>query len=51
MTAGRTPDRTGAEGGRLDPITMSVLTSALSGEMGTALVRSAYSSNIKERRD
>jgi N-methylhydantoinase B len=40
--------------GRLDPITLSVLTSALSGiaeEMGTLLVRSAYSSNIKERRD
>lgn len=40
--------------GRLDPITLSVLTSALSGiaeEMGTALVRSAYSANIKERRD
>jgi N-methylhydantoinase B len=38
----------------LDPITLSVLSSALSGiaeEMGTALVRSAYSSNIKERRD
>jgi N-methylhydantoinase B len=38
----------------LDPITLSVLASALSGvaeEMGTALVRSAYSSNIKERRD
>ncbi len=38
----------------LDPITLSVLTSALSGiaqEMGTVLVRSAYSSNIKERRD
>ena len=54
MTTGRPADRTGAEGGRLDPITLSVLTSALSGvaeEMGTALVRSAYSSNIKERRD
>ena len=54
MTAGRRADRTGARGGRLDPITLSVLTSALSGvaeEMGTALVRSAYSSNIKERRD
>jgi N-methylhydantoinase B len=40
--------------GRLDPITLSVLSSALSGiaeEMGTVLVRSAYSSNIKERRD
>ena len=38
----------------LDPITLSVLSSALSGiaeEMGTVLVRSAYSSNIKERRD
>jgi N-methylhydantoinase B len=41
-------------GSRLDPITLSVLSSALSGiaeEMGTVLVRSAYSSNIKERRD
>jgi N-methylhydantoinase B len=38
----------------LDPITLSVLSSALAGiaeEMGTALVRSAYSANIKERRD
>ena len=43
---------TGTSG--LDPITLSVLGSALSGiaeEMGTVLVRSAYSSNIKERRD
>ncbi|HEX8929315.1 MAG TPA: hydantoinase B/oxoprolinase family protein, partial [Actinomycetota bacterium] len=40
--------------GRLDPVTLSVLSSALSGiaeEMGTLLVRGAYSSNIKERRD
>ena len=40
--------------GGLDPITLSVLASALAGiaeEMGTVLVRSAYSSNIKERRD
>ncbi len=39
---------------RLDPVALSVLASALSGiaeEMGTVLVRSAYSSNIKERRD
>lgn len=38
----------------LDPVTLSVLTSALVGiaeEMGSVLVRSAYSSNIKERRD
>jgi N-methylhydantoinase B len=38
----------------LDPITLSVLASALGGvaeEMGAALVRGAYSSNIKERRD
>jgi N-methylhydantoinase B len=38
----------------LDPVTLSVLRSALEGvatEMGTVLVRSAYSSNIKERRD
>jgi N-methylhydantoinase B len=38
----------------LDPVTLSVLTSALAGiaeEMGSVLVRSSYSSNIKERRD
>ena len=38
----------------LDPVTFSVLSSALVGvaeEMGALLVRSAYSSNIKERRD
>jgi N-methylhydantoinase B len=38
----------------LDPITLSVLSHALSGvaeEMGAALIRSALSSNIKERRD
>jgi N-methylhydantoinase B len=38
----------------LDPVTLSVLTSALTGiaeEMGSVLVRGAYSSNIKERRD
>jgi N-methylhydantoinase B len=38
----------------MDPVTLSVLRSALEGvatEMGTVLVRSAYSSNIKERRD
>ena len=39
---------------RLDPVTLSVLASALAGiaeEMGAVLVRAAYSSNIKERRD
>jgi len=39
---------------RLDPVTLSVLASALSGiaeEMGAILIRGAYSSNIKERRD
>jgi N-methylhydantoinase B len=39
---------------KLDPITLSVMASALAGiaeEMGTVLIRSAYSSNIKERRD
>jgi N-methylhydantoinase B len=56
VTAGTTPARaeSGGWGGRLGPITLSVLSSALSGiaeEMGTVLVRSAYSSNIKERRD
>ncbi len=38
----------------LDPVTLSVLAAGLTGvaeEMGTVLVRSAYSSNIKERRD
>jgi N-methylhydantoinase B len=38
----------------VDPVTLSVLGAALSGiaeEMGTALVRSALSANIKERRD
>jgi N-methylhydantoinase B len=38
----------------LDPVTLSVLSSALAGiaeEMGAVLVRGAYSSNIKERRD
>ena len=39
---------------RLDPVTLSVLTSSLTGiaeEMGAVLVHAAYSSNIKERRD
>src|SRR5215212_483595 len=39
---------------RLDPVTLSALASALSGvaeEMGAVLIRGAYSSNIKERRD
>ena len=39
---------------RLDPVTLSVLAGALAGiaeEMGALLVRAAYSSNIKERRD
>ena len=38
----------------MDPVTLSVMGAALSGiaeEMGTALIRSASSSNIKERRD
>ncbi|MGF7234419.1 MAG: hydantoinase B/oxoprolinase family protein, partial [Frankia sp.] len=38
----------------MDPVTLSVLTSALAGiaeEMGTVLIRGASSSNIKERRD
>ena len=38
----------------MDPISLAVLSSALSGvaeEMGSLLVRAAYSSNIKERRD
>src|SRR3712207_8997473 len=39
---------------RLDPVTLSVLASALAGiaeEVGAVLIRGAYSSNIKERRD
>ncbi|MBA2427506.1 MAG: hydantoinase B/oxoprolinase family protein, partial [Actinobacteria bacterium] len=39
---------------RLDPVTLSVLANALAGiseEMGAVLIRAAYSSNIKERRD
>ena len=39
---------------KLDPVTLSVLSSALSGvaeEMGAVLIRGSYSSNIKERRD
>jgi N-methylhydantoinase B len=38
----------------LDPVTLSVLSSALAGiaeEAGAVLIRGAYSSNIKERRD
>ena len=40
--------------GRLDPVTLSVLASALAGiaeELGAVLIRGSYSSNIKERRD
>ena len=43
-----------SENGRIDPVTLSVLASALAGvaeEMGAVLIRGAYSSNIKERRD
>jgi N-methylhydantoinase B len=39
---------------RLDPVTLSVLASALASiaeEMGAVLIRGSYSSNIKERRD
>jgi N-methylhydantoinase B len=38
----------------MDSVTLSVMSAALSGiaeEMGTVLIRSAYSANIKERRD
>jgi N-methylhydantoinase B len=38
----------------LDPVTLSVLSSALAGiaeEMGALLVQASYSSNVKERRD
>jgi N-methylhydantoinase B len=47
-------DVTPARAEELDPITVSVLTSALVGiaeEMGSVLVRGAFSANIKERRD
>jgi N-methylhydantoinase B len=40
--------------GKLDPVSLSVLASALAGiaeEMGAVLIRGSYSSNIKERRD
>ncbi len=40
--------------GRLDPVALSVFVSSLAGiaeEMGAVLVRSSWSSNIKERRD
>ena len=43
-----------APGGVIDPITIEVIGSALSSitdEMGEALVRASYSTNIKERRD
>ena len=43
-----------AGAGGLDPVALSVFSSALTGiaeEMGAVLVRGAYSSNIKERRD
>jgi N-methylhydantoinase B len=43
-----------SDNGRLDPVTLSVLASALAGiaeETGAVLIRGAYSSNIKERRD
>src|SRR5215217_48388 len=46
--------KTMSSNGKLDPVTLSVLASALSGvaeEMGAVLIRGAYSSNIKERRD
>lgn len=39
---------------QLDPVTLSVMSSALVGiaeEMGTVLIRSSYSANIKERQD
>lgn len=44
----------GSAGAELDPVTLSVLAGALEGiaeEMGGVLVRSAFSANIKERRD
>ena len=54
--AGAPDDRDARPGAELmlDPVTLSVMTSALAGvaeETGVVLIRSAYSSNIKERRD
>src|SRR5262249_34992585 len=43
-----------APGGAMDPVTLQVMAGALHAaceEMGAALIRSAYSANIKERRD
>src|SRR5213078_1933180 len=48
------PGRRMAGGAVTDPATLQVLASALCGvaeEMGAALIRSAFSANIKERRD
>ena len=48
------PDAARDAGAAMDPVTLAVTSAALSGiaeEMGTVLVRSAFSSNIKERRD
>ncbi len=53
----RRPGRAGARAGRgrlMDPVTLQVMANALRAvaeEMEAALVRSAYSPNIKERRD
>jgi N-methylhydantoinase B len=46
--------RAGAPGLQLDPITIELIGSALASiteEMGEALIRASYSTNIKERRD
>ncbi|WP_135822126.1 hydantoinase B/oxoprolinase family protein [Halostella litorea] len=47
-------DPDGVAGGEVDPVTLEVLRNRLEGiaeEMGTVLVRGAYSPNIKERKD
>src|SRR5215475_14262506 len=48
------PAKGTAGGGGLDPVTLQVMLGGLRAaceEMGAALIRSAYSANIKERRD
>lgn len=50
----RTLPRFAGEGEKIDPITVEVIGSAFASiaeEMGEALVRASYSTNIKERRD
>ncbi|WP_200530252.1 hydantoinase B/oxoprolinase family protein [Halorubrum sp. LN27] len=51
---GRGPDADGGDATAIDPVTLEVLRNQLEGvaeEMGTVLIRGAYSPNITERRD